>query len=66
MSGPKDAANAALSAARRQNDTLLAHDEARKEVKDLLDRRGKGEPPPATLRKRDRWLPDDEAAGPRS
>ena len=52
MSGPKDAANAALSAARRQNDTLLAHDEARKEVKDLLDRRGKGEPP-ATLRKRD-------------
>ena len=51
MSGPKDAANAALSAARRQNDTLLAHDEACKEVKDLLDHRATGQEP-AKLRRR--------------
>ena len=40
MSGPKDAANAALSAARRQNATLHGHDDARREIKDLVDRRG--------------------------
>ena len=44
MSGPKDAANAALSAARRQNATLHGHDDARREIKDLCDRRAKGEP----------------------
>ena len=47
MSGPKNPANAALSAARRQNATLQAHDDARKVVKDVLDRRGKGQPPAA-------------------
>ena len=51
MSGPKNPANAALSAARRQNATLQAHDDARKVVKDVLDRRGKGQPL-AALRKR--------------
>ena len=51
MNGPKDAANAALSAARRQNATLHGHDDARREIKDLVDRRGKGEPP-ARLRAR--------------
>ena len=51
MSGPKDAANAALSAARRQNATLHGHDDARREIKDLVDRHGKGEPP-ARLRAR--------------
>ena len=51
MDGPKDPANAAASAARRQDPTAKAHDEARREVKDLLDRRGNGEPP-TTLRKR--------------
>ena len=51
MSGPKNPANAALSAARRQNAALQGHDDARKVVKDVLDRRGKGQPP-AALRKR--------------
>ena len=51
MSGPKDAANAALSAARRQNATLRAHDDARREVKDLLDHRATGQEP-AKLRRR--------------
>ena len=51
MSGPKNPANAALCADRRKDATLQAHDEARKVVKDLLDRRGNGEPP-AQLRKR--------------
>ena len=51
MDGPKNPANAAASAARRQDPTAKAHDEARTAVKDLLDRRGNGEPP-ATLRKR--------------
>ena len=51
MDGPKNPANAALSAARRQDPITKGHDEARKAVKDLLDRRGNGEPP-ATLRKR--------------
>ena len=37
--------------ARRQNAALQGHDDAREVVKDLLDRRGKGEPP-TTLRKR--------------
>ena len=36
---------AALSAARRQNATLQGHDDARREIKDLCDRRAKGEPP---------------------
>ena len=51
MSEIKNAANAALSAARRRDATAKAHDEARTAVKDLLDRRGKGEPT-VTLRKR--------------
>ena len=51
MSGPKNPANATLCADRRKDATLQAHDEARKVVKDLLDRRGNGEPP-AQLRKR--------------
>ena len=51
MNNPKDPANAKLSAARRQNAALQGHDDAREAVKDLLDRRGKGEPP-TTLRKR--------------
>ena len=34
-----------------QNAALQGHDDAREAVKDLLDRRGKGEPP-TTLRKR--------------
>ncbi len=51
MDGPKDPANAAASAARRKDPTAKAHDEARREVKDLLDRRGNGEPT-AALRKR--------------
>ena len=51
MDGPKNPANAAASAARRQDPTAKAHDEARTAVKDLLDRRGNGEPP-TTLRKR--------------
>ena len=44
-------ANAAASAARRQNATAKAHDEARREVKDLVDRRAEGQSP-ARLRKR--------------
>ena len=51
MSEIKNPANAAASAARRQDATAKAHDEARTAVKDLLDRRGNGEPP-TTLRKR--------------
>ena len=51
MDGPKNPANAALCADRRKDATLQGHDEARKVVKDLLDRRGNGEPP-AQLRKR--------------
>ena len=51
MSGAKNPANATLCADRRKDATLQGHDEARKVVKDLLDRRGNGEPT-ATLRKR--------------
>ena len=51
MSEIKNAANAALSAARRRDATAKAHDEARREAKDLLDRRAKGESP-ARLRRR--------------
>ena len=51
MDGPKNPANATTSAAHRQDPTAKAHDEARREVKDLLDRRGNGEPT-AALRKR--------------
>ena len=51
MDGPKDLANATTSAAHRKDPTAKAHDEARREVKDLLDRRGNGEPT-AALRKR--------------
>ena len=52
MNKPKDPANAAHSAARRQNAALQGHDDARREIKDLCDRRAKGEPP-AQLRARD-------------
>ena len=52
MSGPKDPANAAHSAARRQNAALQGHDDARDAIKDLCNRRAKGEPP-AQLRARD-------------
>ena len=45
MNNPKDPANAKLSAARRQNAALQGHDDARDALKDLCDRRGKGEPP---------------------
>ena len=51
MSEIKNPANAALSAARRQNATAKAHDEARTAVKDLVDRRVRGESP-ATLTRR--------------
>ena len=51
MNNPKDPANAKLSAARRQNAALQGHDDARREIKDLCDRRAKGEPP-AQLRAR--------------
>ena len=37
MDGPKNPANAAASAARRQDPSAKAHDEARTAVKDLLD-----------------------------
>ena len=39
MSEIKNSANAALSAARRQDATAKAHDEAQREVKDLLELR---------------------------
>ena len=45
MNNPKDPANAKLSAARRQNAALQGHDDARDAIKDLCDRRAKGEPP---------------------
>eukprot|EP01045_Picozoa_sp_COSAG04_P031930 COSAG04_NODE_6087_length_1414_cov_516.456274_3_plen_97_part_00 len=51
MNEIKNPANAAASAARRQNATAKAHDEARREVKDLVDRRAEGQSP-ARLRKR--------------
>ena len=51
MSGPKDVANAKLSAARGQNATKSAHDDTRREVKDLLDHRAAGQEP-AKLRRR--------------
>ena len=51
MNKPKDPANAAHSAARRQNAALQGHDDARDAIKDLCDRRAKGEPP-AQLRAR--------------
>ncbi len=51
MSGPKDVANAKLSAARRQNAALQGHDDARREIKDLLDHRAAGQEP-AKLRRR--------------
>ena len=52
MNKPKDPANAAHSAARRQNAALQGHDDARDAIKDLCNRRAKGEPP-AQLRARD-------------
>ena len=52
MNNPKDPANAAHSAARRQNAALQGHDDARDAIKDLCNRRAKGEPP-AQLRARD-------------
>ena len=51
MNKPKDPANAAHSAARRQNAALQGHDDARDAIKDLCNRRAKGEPP-AQLRAR--------------
>ena len=55
MNNPKDPANAKLSAARRQNAALQGHDDARDAIKDLCNRRAKGEPP-AQLRARDTSL----------
>ena len=55
MNNPKDPANAAHSAARRQNAALQGHDDARDAIKDLCNRRAKGEPP-AQLRARDTLL----------